>query len=81
MPKIELLKPLKRIRIKINSNLYPWEALIETLREFKDICEWETNKRNGDIELLLIVKEDIDLEELTNEFMNHLLARGKELVI
>lgn len=80
MPKIEILESLNRVKIEVNSFFYPWESVEETLHEFESICEWEVEEDDGKIKIVLIVKSNINLEELGYEFMNHLLAKSKELV-
>jgi len=81
MPKIEILSPLKRVKIEVNPFFYPWEAVKKVLQEFEDVCEWEADENNEIIKIVLVPKKEVDLEELANEFMNHLLAKSKELMV
>ena len=78
---IEILAPLKRVRIELNPDFYPWSTIEETLKEFEEICEWEIKDAGLKYIVILISKKDLDLERLGYEFMNHLFARLKESVV
>ena len=78
---IEVLAPLKRVKIEINPDFYPWEIIKETLKEFEEICEWEIKDLKSKYIVILISKKDVNLEKLGYEFMNHLIARVKESMI
>jgi len=78
---IEVLELLKRVRIEVNPEFYPWDIIIETLKEFEEICEWEINDADSKYIIILISKKNVDLEKLGYDFMNHLLAKVKELFV
>jgi hypothetical protein len=80
---IKVNKKDKEVIITLNTIFYPREYILRTAEKFKDIC-W--SNLEGDPEGCLFLslkpkkKEEIDLDFLGFEFMNHLLAEIKDEV-
>lgn len=77
---LETLEQLRRVRIELNPEIYPWKPLKETLTEFENICEWEIEETESNFVIMLISKKEVDLKKLGYEFMNYLLAKTKETI-
>ncbi|UCG95420.1 MAG: HxsD-like protein [archaeon] len=80
MNNIKIIRPFKKIQIKLNPVFYSRSAIEETLEDFKDICSGKIKKSQSNFIISLKAKEKIDLEKLGYEFLNHAFAKKKEMV-
>ena len=65
------------MKLKLNSNFYNKEAIIEALNDFKDVCEGKI--LNGDMEIELQPKEEN--KNLKQEFCNYVLGLMKNKIM
>lgn len=75
---IEILETLNKVKVRLNSDFYLLEHIIEVLENFEEVCEWRVNEGETHFTAVLTAKEPIDLEKLAYEFLNHAFARVKE---
>lgn len=67
-------KIMKMIKLKLNKQFYPENAIKKTIEAYKDICDANFNEDN----IILMPKIDVDEERLKHEFCNYCLSMVKE---
>ena len=59
------------MKIELNNNFYSKEAIEESLKDFKEVCEGKILNENIDVEL------DTEDEKIKEEFCNYVLGLMK----
>lgn len=75
---IEVLGTLNKVKIRLNPDFYTLDSIIESLREFEEVCEWKVNEEVSYFTVVMTAKEKLDLKKLAYEFLNHVFAGVKE---
>ena len=61
------------IIVELNKDFYNRESINKTVKDFSNICDTIV-KENGNFRIILKPKEEVDSNELVNEFCNYVLA-------
>lgn len=78
-------EPLMEVRdeelvIRVNSNLYPKEAVLEAIEDYTKVC-WINIREKGEEYILTLEPRDeakeLDFKEIGGSFMNYVLGKVK----
>jgi hypothetical protein len=66
----------KKAVVKLNKAFYSREAIEETIKDYSEVCSAKIEEKNAFL-ITLEPKEDINLQELCDEFCNYALSMMK----
>lgn len=69
----------KYAQIEVSVLLYPKEVIEDTVREFKNVCDFKIDQTDESIRINFTPRIKIPVKPLAYEFMNHLLANLKNV--